>query len=113
MRKEIKSKRKPYEKHFINKDGTFECDIYQERVHYFSNGSYEEIDNTLIENENIIQNKKNDLKVKFSKESNQKLFSINYQKNNFEMQLENGNKVKGEKNKNKIKYKERTYNYLL
>ena len=106
MRKEIKSKRKPYEKHFINKDGTFECDIYQERVHYFSNGSYEEIDNTLIENGNIIQNKKNDLKVKFSKEINQKLFSINYQKNNFEMLLENGNKVKGEKNKNKIKYKE-------
>lgn len=42
--REIKSKRRPNEKHFKRADGTYEARLYSEPVHYYdeTTGSYEE-----------------------------------------------------------------------
>ncbi len=62
---ELIEKRKPREKHFLQKDGTILAKIYDSDIHYLKNGKYEEIDNTLEKRKNIYRNKKNDYRVTF------------------------------------------------
>ena len=70
MMKEIEliEKRKPREKHFLQENGEIIAKIYGEDIHYLKNGKYEEIDNTLIQDENGFSNKSNSYKVHFNKE---------------------------------------------
>jgi len=60
---ELISKRKPREKHFLQEDGTIIAKVYNEDVHYLSNGKYEDIDNSLKEDENFFYNKKEKFKI--------------------------------------------------
>ena len=62
---EILAKRKKNEKHFLQKNGDIVATVYSDNVHFFKEGKYEEIDNTLIKNGNFYENKNNAYKVKF------------------------------------------------
>lgn len=62
---ELIEKRKPREKHFLQKDGTIVAKIYDTDVHFLKDGKYEEIDNTLVKKGNLFVNKSNDYKVEF------------------------------------------------
>ena len=55
---EIIEKRKPKEKHFLREDGTMKAIVYSEDIHYLKNGKYEEIDNSIIEEENYYRNRR-------------------------------------------------------
>lgn len=78
---EIISKRSEYEKHFDNGNGTTTAFIYTAPLHYYENGEWKEIDNSLVldESGNYV-NKSNSMKVKFSPETSVK--SINSSQNN-------------------------------
>ena len=62
---EILEKRGPKEKHFLREDGCMKAIIYNEDIHYLKNGKYEEIDNTIVEEDTFYTNKSNSYKVKF------------------------------------------------
>ena len=56
---EIIGKRAPREKHFLQEDGTFLAEMYDEDVHFLKNGQYEEINSQLsLEGDYYINNKK-------------------------------------------------------
>lgn len=78
---EIISKRSEYEKHFDNGNGTTTAFIYTAPLHYYENGEWKEIDNSLVldESGNYV-NKSNSMKVKFSPDASVK--SINSSQNN-------------------------------
>ncbi|MEA4826089.1 MAG: DNRLRE domain-containing protein, partial [Clostridium sp.] len=84
--KEVEEKREENIKHFLLEDNTYEAVIYKEPIHYKENGKWQDIDNTLVEakddqGNSILENKKNDFKVKIAKKSNsEKLISINKDK---------------------------------
>ncbi|MGY0374216.1 polymorphic toxin type 8 domain-containing protein [Clostridium sp. JNZ J1-5] len=84
--KEEEDKREENIKHFLLEDNTYEAVIYKDPVHYKENGKWQDIDNTLVEakddqGNSILENKKNDFKVKIAKKSNsEKLISINKDK---------------------------------
>ncbi len=84
---EIKSLRKKREKHYLNEDGTFTVYAYNNDIHYFKDGKYEEIDNTILEKDNKIENKANDFKAEFAK-SNTDNFLIKITKDNNEIKLD-------------------------
>lgn len=46
--KEDESLRRTYEKHFLLSDGSYEATVYDEPVHKYVDGSWKEIDNTLV-----------------------------------------------------------------
>ena len=73
---ELIEKRSPREKHFLQEDGTIIAEIYDDDVHYFKDGKYEEIDNTLIEEQENYVNKSNSFKVSFKKESKDELMRM-------------------------------------
>lgn len=105
---ELIEKRKTREKHFLQEDGTIVAKIYNDDVHFLKNGIYEEIDNSLVEDEQYFYNKNNSYKAYFSKNSQTKLLKI--QKDNhcleFDINDKNGQTFKTKINtKGKIKYK--------
>ncbi len=63
---EIVDKRGPKEKHFLQENGEFRAEMYDENIHYFNNGKFEEIDNTLILEDDHYVNKANENKVLFT-----------------------------------------------
>jgi len=79
---EVIEKREKNIKHFQKEDLSFESVVYPIPAHYKVNGKWEDIDNTLAvkkenNNEEILENKSNDVKVKISKSlSSEKLVSI-------------------------------------
>ena len=73
---ELIEKRKPREKHFLRDDGTIVARVYDNDIHYLRNGKYEEIDNTLIRKNNILENKSNNYKVEFDDDFNKSLMKI-------------------------------------
>lgn len=86
---EIAEKRERAVKYFLKDDLTYEAAIYNSAVHYFSEGKWKDIDNTLIagkdeENNDILENKQNDLKVKFAKKAKAKKL-ITIQKDKYEI----------------------------
>ena len=115
------SKRSESTKHFVKSDGSYEMVMYGERIHYFDGRQYEEIDNTLIEENNRIVNKCNDLKVNFPKilDETQDI-TLSYKDAKIKYTIENINSTKSSienkqivsesiyeinQNINKIKYK--------
>lgn len=105
--KELKHLRKQNEKHFLKKDGTIEAHIYQDKIHYLKNNEYVEIDNTLVLDNNRYHNKDNDLKVSFSKESDEGLLEINKDNHYLNFFIKDSNKVANKplKKDNKIRRK--------
>ena len=77
---ELVDKRKPREKHFLQKDGTICAEIFNEDIHYLKDGKYEEIDNTIVKEDNVFLNKSNDYRVEFKDNFIESLMKIS--KNN-------------------------------
>lgn len=73
---ELIEKRKPREKHFLRDDGTIVAKMYDNDIHYLSNGMYHEIDNTLVEQGNTLTNKSNNYKVEFEKQISKYLMKL-------------------------------------
>lgn len=73
---ELIDKRKPREKHFLQKDGTIRAEIYNTDIHYLKDGKYEEIDNTLVKENDSYVNKSNDYKVEFRKDIKKSLMKM-------------------------------------
>ena len=73
---ELIEKRKPREKHFLRDDGIIVAKMYDNDIHYLSNGMYHEIDNTLVEQGNTLTNKSNNYKVEFEKQISKYLMKL-------------------------------------
>ena len=101
---EIKEKRKPREKHFLREDGTFKAVVYNEDIHYLKNGKYEEIDNTIVEEEDFYTNKSNSYKVKFAKNSKKNLVEIEKDGYYLKIKLNNNKFNKFDIKKQELKY---------
>ena len=57
---EDESLREEYVKHFVMNDGTTQAVVYETQVHELDdNGTYQEIDNTLSDNDTELENTKN------------------------------------------------------
>ena len=71
-----------YEKYFRMSDGSYTLQKHSQQIHYFDNGKYEEIDNTLEKKGNSYKNKANSLQVElpisYSKNSKTKVNYGNY-----------------------------------
>lgn len=97
--KEVVEKREESIKHFLKDDNTYEAVVYPSPVHYKVNGKWEDIDNTLEqtkdENGNdILENKKNDYKVKIAKKSNSERL-IHIKKDKYELSWNINNTPQG------------------
>lgn len=109
---ELIEKRRSREKHFLREDGTFIAKIYDNDIHFYKNGKYEEIDNSLIKENGYYVNKNNSFKVKFKELSENELMSIESNGHFMNFNLINANVkevIKEEKNSkinNDIKYHE-------
>lgn len=73
---EILDKRKKREKHYLQEDGSFIAELYDDDIHFLNNGKYEEIDNTLELEEDYYVNKSNDYKVYFSNKCNSEVMKL-------------------------------------
>lgn len=60
---ELVDKRGLREKHFLQENGEFRAEMYDDDIHYIKNNKYEEIDNTLILENNHYTNRSNDCKM--------------------------------------------------
>lgn len=100
---ELISKRNLREKHFLKKNGLIEAKIYDQNVHYLKNGTFEEIDNTLLEENEEYVNKANSYKVHFTKNLKKYLMKIERENYYIEVSLSTQNKFKLKKEVNKEK----------
>ncbi len=89
---ELKNLRSPREKHFLQKDGTVIAHVYSDDIHYFKDGTYEEIDNTLRMHGDFIANVSNAFKASF-RETHGKLCRIERDGHTLSMSLKNEKKV--------------------
>lgn len=107
MKRELKNLRKRNEKHFLNEDGTIQAIIYNDNVHYFKDGVYEEIDNTLVEKDDRFHIVGNSFDLSFSKESDEKLLEVSKSNYYFQMSIRDIRKMPNKKLKidNKIRKK--------
>lgn len=106
---ELIDRRRKREKHFLQENGEIVAKIYDQDVHFFKNGKFEEIDNTLIENKKYFSNNSNDFKVKFNKSFELNMIEVQKEKYYLNIKLENVhiNQIKNEiKLSNTIKYLE-------
>lgn len=101
---EIIEKRKPKEKHFLREDGTMKAIVYSEDIHYLKNGKYEEIDNSIIEEENYYRNRSNSYEVRFDK-NKKNLIEINKDGYYLKINLINNKLNKIDINKSEFKCK--------
>ena len=90
---EILNKRKRREKHFLQKDGSIVAVMYNDNVHFKKNGKYEEIDNTLIEENDCYYNRNNDYKVYFNKINKGSILNVEKDDHYLAIQLNNSNEV--------------------
>lgn len=58
------------EKHFLQENGDIVAKMYSDDIHFYNNGVFEEIDNTLVKEDNYYCNKKNSYKVYFKEKCN-------------------------------------------
>ena len=79
---EEKELRTANEKYFRMSDGSYTLQKHSQQIHYFDNGKYEEIDNTLEKKGNSYKNKANsllvELPISYSKNSKTKVNYGNY-----------------------------------
>jgi len=107
MQKELVNLRKSNEKHFLNEDGTIQALIYDEDIHCLKDAVYEEINNTLVENNDRLCNQMNDIEVSFSKCSDENLVTFQKDSHYIKMNIVGSNQVfnKELKKDNKIRKK--------
>ncbi len=86
--KEIKKLRTLKGKFFQDEEGLITAEVFREPVHYEFNGELRTINNTLIDKGEYYENKYNDFKVKFYKQSSN-LFVINNKDYYVEMSILN------------------------
>lgn len=84
---ELIGKRGAREKHFLKENGIITANVYDEDIHFLKDGKYEEIDNTLIEENGYLVNKNNAYKVHFAKKSKDELMKINIGNNYIKTKL--------------------------
>lgn len=84
---ELIGKRRAREKHFLKENGIITANVYDEDIHFLKDGKYEEIDNTLIEENGYLVNKNNAYKVYFAKKSKDELMKINIGNNYIKTKL--------------------------
>ena len=104
---ELIDKRKPRERHYLQEDGTFLVEYYNEDIYYKKNNKYEKIDNELLEESNEYINKNKLFKTKFKKNIHEGLVRIEKEDYYIEFNLLNNkmeNKIKNNLNKNLVKY---------
>ena len=86
---EILNARRRREKHFLREDGIIEAYVYDRDIHFLNNNVYEEIDNTLIEENEEFHNKRNAFKATFNKKN-----LVKVEKDNFYLKINiNNNKI--------------------
>ena len=89
---ELIEKRKPREKHFLQEDGTIIAEVYDDDIHFLNENKFEEIDNTLIEENGKYVNKSNSFKVFFNKEFKDELMKVELEGHFLNIRLGNKNK---------------------
>lgn len=90
---ELIEKRKPREKHFLQRDGTIRAEIYDTDIHYLKNGKYEEIDNTLIKEKDLLVNKSNDYRVEFKEDFRESLMKMSKDNHYIDFKLMDSRKI--------------------
>lgn len=111
---ELIEKRRAREKHFLQQDGTIVARMYDRDIHYLKNGKYEEIDNTLVEDEEGYVNKANDYKIHFKKKSKDSLMKIEKDNHYLDIRLKQSIEAKINKKRNISKYiEEVSYDNIL
>lgn len=83
---EVEELRSENTKTYLKENGMFETEYYAEQIHYLKDGQYQEIDNTLISNDEYYYNNANSFSIQFPKElkDNEKIV-FNY--NGYELKL--------------------------
>ena len=94
---ELKEKRKLKEKHFLREDGTIVAKVFNENVHYFKDGKYEDIDNSLNETSDEFINKENSFKSRFKKNIDDGLLKVEKDEFYIDFNLSKKNKIKKKK----------------
>ena len=111
---ELIEKRKPREKHYLREDGTILAEVYDTDIHYLKDGKYEEIDNTLVNENGVLKNKSNDYKVEFKedfKDSLMKMFKDEHYID-FKIRESKMDNIKPDMRKLSKKMKNVTYNNI-
>lgn len=88
---ELIEKRKAREKHFLKEDGVIVANVYDEDIHFLKNGKYEEIDNSLIEDNGYYTNKSNAYKVFFGTKKKDKLMKFEVSNHYININIDNKN----------------------
>ncbi len=70
IKSEVESERDMYKKVYERKDGTYTAYITSEPIHYYEDGKWQEIDNTLSEKNGVISNEANGYSVNIPSEIN-------------------------------------------
>ena len=96
---ELINKRKLREKHFLREDGTIVAKVYNEDIHYLKNGKYEDIDNTLVKENDCYCNRSNDYKVRFKNNGNDSLMIMEKDDNYLDIKLKESHNVLMKKKK--------------
>lgn len=111
---ELIDKRKLNEKHFLQEDGTIIAKVYNTNVHYIKNGKYEEIDNSLVKENDCYVNKSNDYKVSFKEQGKDSLIKMEKEDNYLDIKLKQSNLSNMKKMKKVSKLVETvSYNNIL
>ena len=102
---ELIEKRKPREKHFLQKDGTIRAEVYGEDIHYLKDGKYEEIDNSIVSEKSLLRNTQNDYKVEFNNDYKKSIMKIS--KNNYyiDLKIDDNQKFSLKENQRKVSKK--------
>jgi hypothetical protein len=92
---EDKSKRDIYSKHYLMSDGSYKLIQYSDPIHFKTEGSYEEIDNSLlaksVDGKDVYENAANNFKVSFSDESSAKAVGIQIENYKLKWQITSNN----------------------
>ncbi|MCI5552530.1 MAG: DNRLRE domain-containing protein [Tenericutes bacterium] len=88
---EILDKRKEREKHFLKENGDIVAHVYDEDIHFLKDGKFEEIDNTLIDDDEYYTNKENAYKVWFNKNSKTDIMQMKINDHYINIRLKDGN----------------------
>ncbi len=103
---EIVGLRKEKEKHFLQENGEMIAKVYSNPVHFKKSNKYEEIDNTLIKENNYYKNKNNDYIVQFMENTNLLLMKMIKDDYFLEIKLNDQNNVKGKFLDKKVIYED-------
>ena len=103
---EIIGLRKEREKHFLQANGEMIAKVYSNPIHFKKGNKYEEIDNTLVKENNYYKNKNNDYIVQFMENTNNLLMKMVKDNYFLEIKLNNQNNVNGKFLDKKVIYNE-------